>query len=125
MKKPLASTLTLTLLVLGIAGIAWAGQAATPTPKVPTAEKPLAEPAPGADLASEEAEPDAITLEDLFQDPAEMGACCWAECMDQFNACRAECWPLNDPERQICLDNCSAQKNACLSNLLTRPRGGA
>jgi len=116
MKKSLASTLTLTLLVLGIAGIAWAGQAATPTPREPAAEKPLAEPAPGADLAADEVEPDAITLEALFQDPAEMGPCCFADCIDQHNACRAECWPLSDPERQICLDNCNSQFNACKSN---------
>lgn len=107
MKKSLAPKLAFALLVLGIAGIAWAGQVAVQAP-----QDPAVDPAPGVDLPAQGAEPD-VTLEELFQDPADVGACCFAECFEEFSACRQSCSSLPFPEREACLNQCMAEHEDC------------
>jgi len=85
-------------------------------PQDPVAKAPPADPAPGADLPAEGTAPDAVTLEELFQDPTDMDACCFADCFDQFKACKQPCRVLSDPERQACLDECVAELDACTSH---------
>lgn len=108
MKKTLAPTLALTLLVLGMAGIAWAGPAAVRAPQEPVAETPAPDQAAEASLPAEEGELDEITLEGLFQEPVEVGACCKANCMDQWSTCMFGCGGDS-----ICNAQCREEKEAC------------
>ncbi|HSL81390.1 MAG TPA: hypothetical protein VLF66_01355 [Thermoanaerobaculia bacterium] len=101
MKKTLVPTLVLALLALGIAGIAWAGQAAVQVPEEPAAE---------AGLPAEERELDEITLEGLFQEPVEVDACCRGNCLGWYGDCMYAC--NADP---ICEQECGDEKQACLA----------
>lgn len=120
MKKTTLSTLVLVLLVA--AGAAWAGQAAVQAPDAPAAEAPAAETpapeqAPETELPAEgEVELDEATLEALFQDPTETGACCVANCWEQRNLCEEACPPYGDPERDACIDRCRAEFEGCRSH---------
>lgn len=118
MKKTTLSTLVVALLVVA-AGVAWAGQATVQAPEDPAAEAPAVETpapeqAPDAELPADgEVELDEATLEALFQDPTETGACCMADCFEQRTACMDACPPYGDPDRAACVDRCWAEYDAC------------
>lgn len=112
MKKTLTSTLALALLVLGIAGFAWAAQPAAETPDAAVLQQ-APEQAPAEVVPGQEEE---IALEELFQDPAEVGACCVAECWEQKSACWESCPPYGDPGYMTCRNNCQAEYEACRSH---------
>jgi hypothetical protein len=111
MRKPFVPTLALTLLILGIAGIAWAGQTAVQAPQNPTPEATVQDQAPEATLPAEGDELGEITLEGLFQDPVKVDACCFADCLSQRDACLTACGG-----DQACRDECQAEYQACKSH---------
>jgi hypothetical protein len=95
------------LLVAGAAGIAWASQgAATPSP----AQTPeVGSPAEDGGIVAPE-------LDELFIDPTDLGACCFAECYEQRSECLAGCPPISDPGWEACINNCGQQFNDCRAN---------
>lgn len=101
MKKTIVSTLAL-LAVLSIAGIAFAAQ-----PAAPAEEAAVATVAPAAEAA-----PAPVVLEDDLFAPIEVnGGCCYAECFETFNTCRAAC-----NGDFSCIAQCRQEKEACESH---------
>ncbi|HLE83236.1 MAG TPA: hypothetical protein VJG13_02765 [Thermoanaerobaculia bacterium] len=110
MRKTFAPILVLTLLALGVAGVAWAVQAEVGAPQDPVEVAPV----PGqASETSPLADGDtlgAISLEGLFQEPVEVDACCFANCRSAWNACKNACG-----SDQACLSLCADEYEACIA----------
>lgn len=111
MRTPYVPTLALTLLILGIAGIAWAGQSAVQAPQNPTPEATVQDQASEATLPAADGVLDEITLEGLFQEPVEVDACCFVECRNQREACLLACGGDS-----ACRAECNVEYEACKSH---------
>jgi hypothetical protein len=110
MRKTFAPALVLTLLTLGIAGVAWAVQAGVEAPQNPA----VAAPAPGPSALAEGTASGEVSLEGLLlPEPVEMqGGCCVAACRAEWNACNTACG--GDPACQtLCAQELEACKAGC------------
>lgn len=103
MKRIFAPTLALSLLILGCAGVAWAGQTAVEPPEAAAAEAPEVSSQAGT------GEPYKVTLEGLFQEP--VYTCCLAQCWDERSMCMYACGG-----DLACRGECYAQFEACKAN---------
>lgn len=110
MKKILTPSLALILLVLGVAGIAWAGQATVQAPQE-VAEAPAPEEAPAVSPSEPAGAPAEISLDDLFQEPIEVDYCCTIDCREERISCSGACAPGDS----ACQAACWAQYDNCLT----------
>jgi len=109
MKQRIAYTV-FALLILGIAGIAWAAQPAADQAEQVVATTPDAAPAPNTgDLIPSD-------LDLLLAQPTATGACCWADCRTERNTCLDGCPPVGDPGWEACFDGCNNTYIACTNN---------
>ena len=109
MSKSVAFRTLALLFVLAVAGMAWASHPAA-TPPTPDAAP---EAAPEA-VVPTEADLEAA-LEELFLDPEETGACCFAECWDAWEACVNACPSEPFEENQACRQACGQERQSCTS----------
>ncbi len=117
MRKTLAPTLALTLVVLALAGMAWAGQTAAQVAREQAVDEgPALRPAPRTNLPSGGKDLDAKLPSKLIQDPMEMDACCFAECYSARWACNDACPPFSTPEGEACRHQCYQDWLACKSH---------
>ncbi|MGD2115649.1 MAG: hypothetical protein PVG07_11385 [Acidobacteriota bacterium] len=84
-------------LVLAVAGVAWAAQPVTPT--TPELDAEVSQPVIDAEL------------EELFLDPQELGACCFAECWEVWGVCVEGC-----NGDTACRQACTADRRECTSH---------
>lgn len=99
MKKTLFSLVA--VLVLAIAGVAWASQPAASAPEAPEPAAEATAPAGESGLGDEAA------FEGLSPEPVEM--CCRAACFAEYEACLSACG--GDP---VCGQGCSDARQACV-----------
>jgi hypothetical protein len=106
MRKTFAPALVLTLLTLGIAGVAWAVQAGVEAPQDPV----VAAQAPGTSALAEGTASGEVSLEGLLlPEPVEMqDPCCFAACRAEWNACNNACGG-----DQGCQTLCAQELEAC------------
>lgn len=93
----------LALLVLTVAGVAWAAQPAPAT-------SPEAPAAPNAELNAPAQNGALVNIDGLFIEPAETGACCRANCLEERVACNDAC--AGEPG---CFSACYDQYLSCVS----------
>ena len=107
MKKSLLALAA--VLALTAAGVAWAGQTTAPTPE-PTvhASDRAAVPAYEPALEPDGKTGDEVSLEALFVEPEEAGACCVAQCWEIWGACIDACGG-----NQACEQQCTQDRIAC------------
>lgn len=112
MRKTFAPALVLTLLALGVAGLAWAAQAAIEAPQNAVEATPEPQPAAETTQLAEGIASGEISLEGLFQEPVKMqDPCCFVACRDEWNNCKNGCGG-----NQACLSLCATEYEACLDN---------
>jgi hypothetical protein len=106
-----ASALVLTLLALGVAGVAWAVQAEVEATQDPVEAAPVPAQASETSPLTDGDGSGEISLEGLFPEPVEMDACCLAACRAEWNACNDACGG-----NHACQTLCAEELEACKAN---------